>query len=319
MKFDLPQTNEDQFRTYWTFAKKRQDVFFNRMKGIIPATEDPILSKYKFCNAYRASDRASQALIRVIYDKPYSPEDVVFRILLFKLFNKIETWNYLESRMGGEIILKDFSFDLYDQLLSERMASGEPIFTAAYMSCASAAYGYSKKHQNFLSLLKNMFEENITLSIEKAKTLKELYILLRAYPLLGDFMAYQLATDINYSEVVDFEENTFTCAGPGAKRGIHRCFAIDGKVNYEKVIIEMTETQDHWFEKYGLKFQDLWGRKLKAIDIQNLFCETDKYCRAAFPEQKNARSRIKQNFTASPTKIQYFYPPKWKFPLGSRL
>jgi hypothetical protein len=49
----------------------------------------------------RASDRVSQFLIRhVIYAEGYPAEDTVFRTLLFKIFNKIETWQLLCERIG---------------------------------------------------------------------------------------------------------------------------------------------------------------------------------------------------------------------------
>ena len=91
------------YDTYWKFAAKRQEVFFNRLyERESPWTDDEIIQKYKFTNAYRASDRVSQFLIRnVIYnDEHYSPEDQCFRMLFFKLFNKIETWEYIKDAVG---------------------------------------------------------------------------------------------------------------------------------------------------------------------------------------------------------------------------
>ena len=77
-------------------------VFFRRLERRPPPwTDDPVLRAHKFTNAYRASDRVSQYLIRrVIYrdDLPDDPAEVVFRILLFKLFNRIETWELLEKK-----------------------------------------------------------------------------------------------------------------------------------------------------------------------------------------------------------------------------
>ena len=76
--------------TYWKFAAERQEIFFNRIAGKTVLTNDPILLKYKFTNAYRAADRVSQYLIsRVIYHGDQSPDEVLFRILLFKLFNPL--------------------------------------------------------------------------------------------------------------------------------------------------------------------------------------------------------------------------------------
>ena len=41
------------YDTYWEFAVKRQNIFFNRMENkIFPWTDDEILKKFKFTNAY---------------------------------------------------------------------------------------------------------------------------------------------------------------------------------------------------------------------------------------------------------------------------
>ena len=55
------------YDTYWRFAAERQAIFFRRFAGApAPWTDDPILQRYKFTNAYRASDRVSQYLIREV-------------------------------------------------------------------------------------------------------------------------------------------------------------------------------------------------------------------------------------------------------------
>ena len=76
----------------------------------------------------------------------------------------------------------------------------------------------------------------------------------------------------------------------------------------------VAERQDREFERLGLNFQNLWGRKLQLIDCQNLFCEVDKYARVAHPDITGitGRNRIKQRFKVTPRKIPFFYPPKWK-------
>jgi hypothetical protein len=124
-------------------------------------------------------------------------------------------------------------------------------------------------------------------------------------------MAYQIATDINYSELTDFSENDFTVAGPGALRGIGKVFTDTGGCKPDTVIMEMVEQQEAAFVSRGIDFQDLFGRPLQAIDCQNLFCEVDKYSRLAFPELKTNRVRIKVKFQQTGPIPQPFYPPKW--------
>ena len=63
---------------------------------------DPVLAAYKFTNGYRASDRVSQYLIRsVIYAGSQKPGELFFRTLLFKLFNRITTWELFERGDGA--------------------------------------------------------------------------------------------------------------------------------------------------------------------------------------------------------------------------
>ncbi|MHB8076576.1 nucleotide kinase domain-containing protein [Desulfosporosinus fructosivorans] len=304
------------YDSYWEFAAKRQDIFFKRInKDEYPWTDDPILVKYKFTNAYRASDRVSQFLIgNVIYNKNnYSPEDIFFRIILFKLFNKIETWCSLEKFIG-DITYESYSFESYDEFFTKLMERKEKIYSAAYiMPSGKSSFGYEKKHKNNFRLLESMMRDNITQKIAKVRSLKQLYQLFLSYPTIGKFLAFQYSIDINYSELCDFDEMSFVVAGPGAHSGIAKCFNSIGNYSAEDVIRFMAERQSEEFSRLKLNFKDIWGRPLQLIDCQNLFCETDKYARVAFPVQgEEGRKRIKQLFSPNfKTTINYFYPPKW--------
>lgn len=305
------------YDAYWNFAVKRQEVFFNRIKHIAPPwTDDDIIQKYKFTNVYRAADRVSQYLIKeVIYSKgKFTPEDQLFRILFFKLFNNINTWNYMEQSLG-EIRFSDYSYKKYNQLLLQKIDENQRIYSAAYiMPSGKTCFGYDKKHQNNLKLLELIMKSKLTQKIAKIKSLKELYNLLLEYPTLGPFLAFQFSIDINYSEICDFDEMSFVVAGPGAKNGIQKCFESIERFSYEDVIKYVADCQEEEFAKRGLVFKSLFGRKMQLIDCQNLFCETDKYARVAFPDicGLNDRKRIKQQYiNRNLGMIDYFFPPKW--------
>lgn len=303
--------------TYWRFAAKRQEVFFRRFEGSpAPWSDDPILCTYKFTNAYRASDRVSQYLIRnVIYrdDLPADNPEVFFRILLFKLFNKIETWELLERTLGG-IVYSEYLFDEYDRILSAALDAGKRIYSAAYiMPSGGSTYGYPRKHQNHLRLLEQMMREDLPSKISGARSMQIAFELLRAYPTIGDFLAYQFVTDINYSEVSNFSEMDFVVPGPGALDGLRKCFSDSGGLNEPELIRLMVDIQEAEFSRLGLEFRSLWGRRLHLIDCQNLFCEVDKYSRVYHPEIAgiSGRTRIKQKYGVSKPQIAYWYPPKW--------
>ena len=145
-----------------------------------------------------------------------------------------------------------------------------------------------------------------------APSLETVYDLLHAFPSIGNFMAYQIAIDLNYSAYINFSENDFTKAGPGAVRGIQKVFLSTGSMTPEEVIMWMVTHQDSEFARLGYDFRGLQGRKLHAIDCQNLFCETDKYCRQAVPELTSARSKIKTHYTPTGKSVELFLPPKWR-------
>ena len=303
------------YNTYWRFAAERQEIFFRKVEGQIPPwTDDPIIARHKFTNTYRASDRVSQYLIRnVIYQGDPSVEEVFFRTILFKLFNKIETWELLQEKIGT-ISYDDFSFQRYDEVLTAAISSKARIYSAAYiMPSGSNAFGHRAKHRNHLSLLDMMMIDGVPERISHAESMKEAFEVLRSYPMIGDFLGYQFVTDLNYSEICGFSEMEFVVPGPGAKDGIHKCFSDLGGLNESEIIRLVTERQDFEFDRMGLRFQRLWGRPLQLIDCQNIFCEVSKYARAAHPDFRgaNARSRIKQIYRPSGKPIDLWFPPKW--------
>jgi len=153
--------------------------------------------------------------------------------------------------------------------------------------------------------------EDLGSALLAAESLQAVYELLRCFPLMGTFMSYQTAIDLNYSELIDFSENDFTQAGPGALRGIKKVFHSLGSLTPSEVVKWMAEHQAEEFDRLGLSFNGLWGRPLHAIDCQGLFCETDKYCREAVPELTSARKRIKARFAPAIEQIPLFFPPKW--------
>mgnify|MGYP001109335515 CR=1 FL=1 len=219
---------------------------------------------------------------------------MLFRILLFKLFNKESTWELLLNNFE-DITLKTFNVKDYSKVLENAISNGIKIYNDAYISCANKAFGYDRKHDNHLALLNKMFnEDKIQEKIVKCKTMEEAFNIIKRYPLIGNFMAYQLVTDINYSEIVNWREDEFTVAGPGSLRGIKKCFINKGKMSNEDIIRYMYEHQDEEFKRLNLNFKRIGNRPLQLIDCQNIFCELDKYCRQAVPELKSNNYMVRQ-------------------------
>ena len=302
------------FDTYWVFAAARQELYEARQQRPTgPWTADPVLGRYRFTNCYRAADRVSQFLIRrVSYSGDQEPAEVVFRTLLFKLFNRIDTWRLLTDTLGG---LSWAGFDLgrYDTVLGEAFARGERLYSAAYVM-APPRLGGARKHTDHLRLLELMMTSGVAGRVVDVGSLRGVFEVLRGCPGIGGFLAYQFAIDLNYSAVLDHDESEFVVAGPGARDGIRKCLgqAADG---VEADVIRYTaEHQQEHLTRLGLRFDGLRGRPLQLIDCQNLFCEVDKYARVVHPDitGHSGRSRIKQRYRPLPGRVPPgWFPPKW--------
>lgn len=302
------------FDSYWRFAAERQAILHRRLRGEAgPWTTDPILAAHRFTNAYRFADRVSQYLIREVQqgeDRSQAPQELFFRTILFKLFNKIETWEAIEERFGP-LAWATADLDAISAFLSARQDRGQRNYSAAYIM-PPPNLGHGRKHANHLALLARMMADRLPDRLRQAPSLADVYERLLRYPGLGPFLAFQYAIDLNYSDLFDFDENDFVVAGPGALDGIAKCFASTGRRSAAAVIEWMVEHQDGEFARLGLSFQRLGGRRLHLIDCQNLFCEISKYARAAHPDIAglSGRTRIKQAYRVDSRPVTPIVLPK---------
>jgi hypothetical protein len=301
------------FDTYWRFAAERQRVHQARLRGAPPPwTTDSIIASHRFTNCYRAADRVSQYLINeVIYRGRQDADEVLFRILLFRFFNRISTWRLLQSALG-QLTWAAFRLDRYDEVLSEAFSHGEPIYSAAYV-VPPLRLGAQRKHTNHLLLLQQMLRGGLRSKLRASASMAEAFQLLHGYPGIGDFLAYQFLIDINYSTVINFDEMDFVVPGPGARDGLRKCFGPEATDIEADLIRYMSDSQEDQFIRLGLSFPGLNGRRLQLIDCQNLFCEVDKYARLAHPEITgySGRTRIKRRFTPADAVLTSWFPPKW--------
>ena len=299
----------------WRFASERQRVYLRRLSGASsPWTDDPVLAAYRFTNVFRAADRVSQYLIRLVYTDREVNEvnhDTLFlRTILFKIFNRIDTWQGIVDKLGVPVADR-FDYAACDELLATRRTK-VPIYSAAYIMPSGGRSGVPK-HRMHLGLVRDMVADGLPAKLGQSRSLREAYALLLAWPTLGPFLAFQYAIDLNYTPLMSHPESDFVVAGPGALDGLAKCFESLGEFNPAEAIVWLTHRQQEEFERYELSFGGLWGRPLQPIDVQNLLCEVAKYTRATHPAIKgrSGRTRIKQRFTAAGALPKPFFPPKW--------
>jgi hypothetical protein len=324
-------TIKKEFDYYLYWVSERMNIFWRRYnneplkieqsKYLFGNTqnkiwsEDKIFQDYKFTNVYRSLDRVSQYLIKnVIYTKNIYPKDeIVFRILFFKLFNKIETWELFKKEFGD--IESNFIYERWseiDNFIIKKLEEDFPLYSNAYV-LSTAVKDEKYHHRKYLLTYKQCVFDNFDSFID-CNSLQGLFNKLLELSYVGNFLAMQFTIDLNYSDVFNFDENEFIVPGPGSLRGIDRCFEGQKKTqDYVEIIKWTRENLDSLLEEKGYNVRFLPNRKPTLIDIQNCYCEVSKYLRAV-PNMNTGNSgekRIKQKFKESNNKIEYKFPKKW--------
>lgn len=304
---------------------ERYNVFLNKSAGKpFPWTDDEIISSHKFTNVFRFLDYESQFLIRhVIGNDDRSYQDTVFRILLFKIFNYSDTWLYLENELGD--ITYDADLNEMDRLLDKYVDNGNKVFSSAYLQAShfvqKEEWKYligEHKHHQYLTVMGEGILSNEAIEGFKApKTFEELFTNLSQYDGMGPFMSYQYAQDLNYSKYFNHDMNSFVQEGPGSIRGVKRVFDGVKKNDIASAIKWTYDNLDELFQKYYPqgKVPEFNGHRLTLPDMQNCFCETDKYMRGLGIQVEGVVGKsIKQkyHFANKRSTDMYVAPPKWK-------
>lgn len=320
--------SNENFKYYMYFISERMNIFWNRYNcNRQPYTNDEILQKHKFTNVYRVLDRSSQYLLNnVIYNgKDYSKEDMFWRILLYKHFNLPSTWDLLINEFDDitlEIPIDEINKFLFNCIKNNKLKiySNAYMLTASFMKNDDIKYKYgiknnSKKHDAYLQIFKHgILDTKLHEKILNSGSLKEAFLLFNSVITVGVFLAYQYVQDINYTDIVNWDDNEFCSAGPGTQRGIERCFDITGKADYSDIVKWVHNNFEQLCEDYNIKFKELPNHLPTVPDLSNCFCETDKYLRGMGVKTEGKEidgKRIKQLFNENSNKIEYCFPSKW--------
>lgn len=266
-----------------------------------------IMRKYAFCNTYRVLDKVSQYIIREVIEKgSQKPQEIVFRVTLFNMFTKIDTWELLDRELGP-LTWERYNRDQYRKVLTGAKKEGMTLYTGAFQKPAPH-FEFQDAHSNHLCLLEVLMEADLHGRFAGAQYMDEVFEYLVSFPSMGEFSTFQLMLNLAYSPVLNFSEMDFVVAGPGAHSGLKKMFgksiedAKKAMPGFEVDVIRwLAEHQDEHFERLGLDFQGLGPQRLPMglVDIEHLLCEVDKYSRLAHPRIKSKRTAIRGVFKPS--------------------
>lgn len=273
----------------YEFARLRYNLFLDNFTARTDATTTACLGTYqttkrgngvfaiaKFTNIFRFLDRVSQGAVTVVNKQDLEPAEHAAAIYLFRLFNNLDTWERFPYKYNAVEHLADIQ-----PWIDSETANGRSVYGRAYL--LSSAFPY----RIYIEILQDIIESKAYETLLNSESLATKYDTLRAYKGFGEFLAYQFALDFSYYKVNVEDYDGFVIPGVGAVRGASRIFEGLSK---RKLGIVMSSIAHEW--KSDFKF---FGWNLKGNDVQNIFCEFDKYARLELPDLPSTKGQKRVN------------------------
>lgn len=270
--------NTDQLEKFLGWMCERQKIFKRRFveDEEPPWTEDEVLREHHFCNVYRELDAGTQYLLENIVDNSDN-RDVFFNIVWYRFLNNPESY----EAAGGFTPVGDFCPpQIVDRL--EAWSETHSVFSPAYRV---SAHRFADSESKIENIVYGIIRDDVIGHLDAylsdllhADDMAECFDALKQITAVGDFLAYELLTDLNYS-FLPYTENDFVNVGPGAAKGLDLIF----EEPEEDHIWWLMKNQDELFDKYNLDFWYWNGdheKRLTLRDFEHSLCEFQKYVRA---------------------------------------
>lgn len=306
--------------TFWNFIYNRLEIYYKRvvLKQPGPWTNDEILSTYRFTNICRDMDKLTLYEIHNILNHlTYTTKDVelqkksvMFNIMLFRIFVKIDTYECF-----GFI---DFNnpnwrkqWERGKSLVLDRRDHGIRSFTGSFMvnnlkQCNPDPETNSNQTYNALCLCEYILD-NIDEVYERtinAKNMKEQLEYLITIPGIGHFTAYEFACSFAMSKryydphtLVPWTQDNYTSIGPGSANGLSYVYKSMGNLSKVEAIIYLRSIWKQEMKRLGKYDQfvkmlpEVLGGELDLRVIEHCLCETAKYIKLS-----NNTGRVKRRF-----------------------
>ena len=289
------QYHDDEMRMFWTNALERHMIYRRKEQDDSPPpwTDDQIYRDYKFTATFRELDRGTKFVTNYIMQHHnLKPVDVIFNVLIYRLFNKIETFMYHDIQYTDKYDIEKFDKKVH------RLDATDKVFTSAFI-----VSGYSMSELQGMDKIQRcarvigwfrdqlLGDPNLVSDILGDTDMSITYKKIINLTGFGKFLAYQVAVDLSYWSKTQFGEDDFVVMGPGAIRGLDWLFPIqdadddprDGR-NPAQCCEWLRDRQFELMSDYGLDcYTALSDRQVPyftVMSIENLCCEFSKYMKA---------------------------------------
>lgn len=235
---------------FFAYARARHAIYLRRKAGeTAPWTDDSVLQQYRFTNVFRELDRTTIWFRENVRERVDGPEALLAAVV-FRWFNRIQT---------GEAIFRQPMLTRGNCTAFERLVNftdgidamresiiaycGKgPYTTGSYIISSPQGYG---KLDGVLECLRQFMDSKQPFELQLGErpyalgwrslaegllnapgevTLESVWRWLRQHYFMGDFMAYEVVSDLRHTALLDKAPDISTWAnpGPGAARGAGR-------------------------------------------------------------------------------------------------
>tara|TARA_R100000234_G_scaffold26747_2_gene15434 strand:+ start:75 stop:980 length:906 start_codon:yes stop_codon:yes gene_type:complete len=282
---------QEELNRYCYWQIERENIRLQKEVSQLPPpwTSDSILREYKFCQVFREDDRTTRWFKTHIREPMKNSPDVLMATVIFRWFNWIPT--------GRTLIKHDLLKNWNRKKAIEEITKQPKWITGAYI--IKTPNGMDKV-TGVAECVSHMWQDREYLAKEifKTKSLEDTWTLLRDYPYMGPFMAYEVVTDLRHTYLLEDAKDVLTWgnAGPGAMRGLNRLTGRE--LGYSKRshdwVGEMQELYKIVQAKLPAHILQRNDMKYEMREIEGGLCEFDKYSRI-FKGEGRTRSIYKQN------------------------
>lgn len=324
---------EPRLREFFEIARERHSVYLRRRAGQPwPWTENPILRDNKFCNVFRELDRTTVWFRQHVRDV-LPPDQLLLATVVFRWFNRVGTGeaifgatDMLDRRTPWEQFLQSGPNAGMLRDAIRRWSPTGPYVTGAYMIKSPtgmpklegiceliARFCGSTREFTWRGGDAGMYNASwrdvtrVCLERRGDVTLCDVWAWLRQHDHQGDFLSYEVVTDLRHTPLLSGAPDIDTWAhpGPGAMRGAARLQGGDairdswGNVKRAPVaatqdvmreVLEASRQPEYWPQQmhdeiqmsgYYLEIPVVLGPwpRWEMREAEHWLCEYDKYCR----------------------------------------
>lgn len=304
---------------FFRFITERYKIFLKKEAGEPrPWTEDDILDYYKFTNVFREDDATTVWFRNNVRNKFQDKVEGVLATVLFRWFNRISTGEVIFNQIGDykatgraltawDFYLESGEIDSMRSAILSGIGPDGPHVTGAYiiktpngstklngvLNCVHWFYHarqplrYTQNGKDMKTLVGWREGGEIMLDRNCVVTLEQAWDWLRKFEYMGDFMSYEVVTDLRHTDLLNRAPDimTWANAGPGAMRGLNRLYGRElnlrppkKKTNQEMFeLLELSKDSNNWPSEFP---------PLEMREVEHMLCEMDKYIRVDKGEGK---------------------------------